>query len=92
MEVPFCMDSQVLKKGYTGGKEIPWAKFQRIRILKNSAKFWKGILSPTKSIWMGSITPMYRVSQGIGFLKRKRDIQIARVYLGKKTNLGGQYF
>jgi len=39
-----------------------------------------------------SIPPKYAVSQGIGFIKGKSAIHIARSYMGRKKNFTGQHF
>ena len=39
-----------------------------------------------------SIPPKYAVAQGVGYLKGKSAIHIARVYLGVRRNYVGQHF
>ena len=39
-----------------------------------------------------SIPPKYSVSQGMGFIKGKSAIAIARTYLGRRQNFMGQHF
>jgi len=39
-----------------------------------------------------SIPPKYSVAQGVGFIKGKSAISIARTYMGRRTNFTGQSF
>src|ERR1039458_2962911 len=49
-------------------------------------------LQPDHVHMMISIPPKYAVAQGIGVIKGKRAIHLARVYGGRKQNFVGQSF
>ena len=52
----------------------------------------EGHLMPDHVHLMISIPPKYAVSQVVGFIKGKSAIHIARRFLGRQRNYGGQHF
>jgi len=52
----------------------------------------EGHLNPDHVHMLVSIPPKYAVSQGVGFIKGKSAIYIARTYLGRRQNFTGQQF
>ena len=52
----------------------------------------EGHLRPDAVLRMIAIPPQYAGSQGIGFIKGKSAIHLARVYGEKKRNFVGQHF
>ena len=52
----------------------------------------EGHLMPDHVHVLVSIPPKYAVSQGVGFVKGKSAIHVARNYAGHRRNLGGQHF
>ena len=59
---------------------------------QRESKILEGHLKPDHVHMLISIPPKYSVSQGVGFLKGKSAIQIARVYLGRRKNFVGHHF
>jgi putative transposase len=52
----------------------------------------EGHLQPDHVHMLLSIPPKYAVAQGVGYLKGKRAIHIARTYGGRERNFVGEHF
>ena len=65
--------------------------FKRLAEQKES-RIEEGHLMPDHVHMLISIPPKYAVSQGIGFIKGKSAIHLARVYGERKKNFVGQHF
>ena len=55
-------------------------------------KVIEGHLLPDHVHMLLSVPPKYSVSNGLGFIKGKSAIHIARVYAGRRRNFVGQHF
>ena len=65
--------------------------FRRLAAQKES-QIEEGHLRPDPVHMMITIPPKYAVSQGIGYIKGKSAIHLARVYGERKQNFVGQHF
>jgi putative transposase len=59
---------------------------------QKESRIEEGHLLPDHVHMMIAIPPKYAVSQGVGFIKGKSAIHLARVYGEKKRNFVGQHF
>jgi putative transposase len=64
----------------------------RKRAEQKESRIEEGHLLPDHVPMMITIPPKYPVSQGIGFIKGKSAIHLARVYGERKRNFVGQHF
>jgi len=66
-------------------------------VFRSLAEQWEckveeGHLMPDHVHMLLSVPPKYSVANGMGFIKGKRAIHIARVYAGRRRNFVGQHF
>jgi putative transposase len=60
--------------------------------MQRESRVIEGHLLPDHVHVLISIPPKYAVAQGVGYLKGKSAIHIARAYMGRKKNFTGQHF
>jgi putative transposase len=58
---------------------------------RNESRILEGHLMPDHVHMLVEIPPKYAVSQGVGYIRDKRAIQLARVYWKRKRNFVGQH-
>src|ERR1017187_8874871 len=69
-----------------------WEKYSANWQCRRKVESKKGICCPMTCTLRIAIAPKYAVSQGIGFIKGKSAIRLARVYGERKRNFVGQHF
>jgi putative transposase len=60
--------------------------------MQRESRVMEGHLLPDHVHMLIMIPPKYAVAQGVGYLKGKSAIHIARTYMGRKKNFTGQHF
>ena len=60
--------------------------------MQKQSRIAEGHLLPDRVHLMIAIAPKYAVAQGVGFIKGKSAIHLARVYVEQKRDFVGQHF
>ena len=92
VQIPCGVHPQVPQKDAVRGVAAALGEVFRKLAGPKESRIEEGHRLPDQVHMMIAIPPKYAVSQGIGFIKGKSAIHLARVYGERKRNIVGQHF